>query len=145
MKTILFLLSFLPLMAADRQMPPKSSPGFIDPLGDPKNACVPNYDLKVRPPSSYTTKLKIQMMAQLGLKGEPAAYEQDHRVPLILMGDPRDPRNEWPQPWPEAHLKDRLEVAVHRDYCAGKITLKQAQGIFLGNFWVEYDRRFGGK
>ncbi len=138
--------AFLCSSLCGRALPPASAPGRVDSLVTQENlaktSCGRGWARAVRPPGRYTNRLKIASMAELGLPGKPRAYEEDHRVPIEVGGDPRDPKNLWPQPWPEARLKDRLENAVRKDVCAGKLTLRQGQSIFLGDFWVEYDRRF---
>lgn len=54
------------------------------------------------------------------------SYEVDHLVPREL-GGADDVRNLWPQLWPEAHVKDRVENALHRAVCEGSRTLADAQ------------------
>jgi len=125
-------------------MPPKSVPGAINPDVTQANimqtVCVPNWSLSVRPPTSYTNALKLSMLKALGLPGTISVYEGDHRVEIAGGGAPRDPRNIWDQPMDEARLKDRLEAFEHRQLCSGKISLKDEQAIFLGNFWKAYDQ-----
>lgn len=92
--------------------------------------CTPGYTATVRPPTSYTTALKIRQMQQWRLPGKPADYEEDHLVPLELGGDPRSEVNLWPEPWngsQGAHTKDREEHALHRAVCAGTLDLATAQ------------------
>lgn len=85
--------------------------------------CVPGWTAKVRPPASYTNRLKSRQ-----LKGrDPAGYEEDHVMPLALGGAPRDPRNLIPQPWPQAKVKDRDETRLHREVCRGTISLARAR------------------
>jgi hypothetical protein len=131
---------------------PASAVGVVDPTVTQDNIkatiCVSGYTGTVRPPASWTDKLKVSKVAILQLPGKLSDYELDHRVPIEVGGAPRDPANLWPQPWKgdrNAHMKDRLENAVHRDVCAGRLTLAQGRAIFLGEFWDEYDRRFGGE
>lgn len=89
--------------------------------------CTPGYPDTVRPSSSYTTSLKIKQMTQWHLGGKTSDYEEDHLISLELGGDPRSPDNLWPQKWPEARKKDQEENALHRDVCAGRMTLGAAQ------------------
>jgi hypothetical protein len=93
--------------------------------------CVSGYTRKVRPPASYTDKLKIQQLAAYGYADrKPADYEEDHLIPLELGGSPRDPRNLWPEPrygaYP-ASVKDGVENRLHTEVCAGSLTLAEAQ------------------
>lgn len=130
---------------------PSLAPGAISLAVTQQNIfstiCTPGWAASVRPSASFTDRIK---RAQIPLYGYPAgtnpgSFEEDHREPLELGGAPRDPRNLWPQPLDEAHAKDRLETAVRRDVCAGRMTLEQGQAIFFGDFWDDYDRRFGAR
>lgn len=109
--------------------------------------CARGWTATIRPPASYTNRMKL---AQMPLYGYPAATDprtirEDHREPLEIGGAPRDPANLWPEPRAEAQAKDRLEGAVKRDVCAGRLSLEQGQAIFLGDFWREYGRRFSAR
>ena len=65
----------------------------------------------IRPPTSYTNPLKLTHMQQYGdTVNDPSAacmlssknkvcYEEDHLISLENGGDPRDPRNLWPEPY----------------------------------------------
>jgi len=91
--------------------------------------CVGGYTRNVRPPTSYTTKLKIQQLHDLGyFDQDPTHYEEDHLISLSLGGHPTDPDNLWPEPWSQAHASDRVEFILYTNLCSiGSITLKQAQ------------------
>ena len=89
--------------------------------------CVPGWTKTVRPPSTYTTRLKLAQMKARHLPGVPADYEEDHLVNLGLGGAPRDVANLWPEPIGQAHLKDDAEVRLQRAVCAGTITLAVAR------------------
>ncbi len=55
-----------------------------------------------------------------------ARYRVDHRVPRELSGaDVLE--NLWVQPISEAHRKDLDENRLHREVCAGRLTLREAQ------------------
>jgi hypothetical protein len=100
--------------------------------------CVPNWTTTIRPPASYTTKLKVIQMKQFGLTGNAADYEEDHLISLELGGHPKDPKNLWPQLWTgtnNAHLKDALEDRLHKLVCSKQITLTEAQQA-IANDWV---------
>ncbi len=43
---------------------------------------------------------------------------------------------------PSGRVTIRLENAVHKDICAGRLTLEEGRAIFLGDFWIEYHKRF---
>lgn len=146
------LLLAISTLAFAQVLPPKATPGALNAQVTQANlketACASGWTATVRPPASYTTKLKKEQMGALALIGTAKDFEEDHRVPLELGGNPTDPANLWPQPWARpygAHEKDQLENAVKRDLCKGTLTLEQARNIFLGDFWKEYKKRFEQK
>jgi hypothetical protein len=110
---------------------PATTPGVLNPSVNQGNlaetVCRQGWTKTVRPPARYTNRLKQQQMKALGLRGKRSSFEEDHWLPLELGGDPRDPRNLYPQPWPEARRKDVVETALHREVCAGRMTLREAQ------------------
>lgn len=158
--------SAVPLVTtvATAGLPPPSTPGVTNTavttatMG--RTICVSGWTAMVRPPVSYTNKLKRMQMAPpdanddkiqapngrtyhvvgLNLPGTPLDYEEDHREPLKVGGDPYDPANLWPELWngPRgAHAKDVIEERVGVDLCIKKVlTLAEAQAVFLGNWWT---------
>jgi hypothetical protein len=106
-------------------------PGTLNPMVTQANIsttiCVPGWTRTVRPPLSYTSTLKRRQIAERHLPGALADYQEDHFIPLELGGHPRDPHNLWPQPWPQARLKDRQEYALNRAVCSARMTLTTAQ------------------
>jgi hypothetical protein len=89
--------------------------------------CVPGYSKRIRPPASYTGALKRRQIREWDLPGGPQDYQEDHLISLSLGGHPTDPRNLWPEPRPRADDVDRIELDLHEDVCAGRITLGEAQ------------------
>jgi hypothetical protein len=89
--------------------------------------CVRGWTRTIRPPASYTGALKRREMAERHLPGSLSDYQEDHLIPLELGGHPTNPRNVWPQPLEQAQRKDRLELALNRVVCAGRMTLGVAQ------------------
>jgi hypothetical protein len=81
----------------------------------------------VRPPVSYTNDLKRRQLREYGLRGPPSAYQEDHLISLELGGDPTDPRNLWPEPYPRAAAVDRIENDLNHRVCAGSLSLADAQ------------------
>ena len=142
-----------PLAPAAGRLPgepdPALTPGALNPAVTQATIgttiCVSGWTATIRPPSSYTTALKIQ---QIGLYGytdtSTAAYEEDHLISLELGGAPRDPQNLWPEPYaatlPDgrnvgARVKDALETSLKKKVCAGTVTLATAQAD-IGIHWV---------
>ena len=101
--------------------------------------CTAGYTRTIRPPVSYTDPLKLELMRSYRLTGAAGAYELDHLVSLELGGDPRSPKNLWPEayaPAPGAHEKDRVEGYLHRQVCSGAMPLVDAQSKIKGD-WTQ--------
>jgi hypothetical protein len=125
---------------------PTRTPGVTNPDISQANVdetiCNPDWSTKsIRPPSSYTTKLKKKQMQNWGLPGTPADYEEDHFISLELGGNPTDPRNLWPEPYgpkPGAKEKDVVENYLHKQVCAGNLTLQDAQKAIVMDWYEVY-------
>jgi hypothetical protein len=89
--------------------------------------CVRGWTSTVRPPVSYTNRLKEVQLRQYGLHGDLSAFQEDHLVSLELGGNPTDARNLWPEPYPRAAEVDRIENQLNHAVCTGALTLAEAQ------------------
>ena len=89
--------------------------------------CVRGWTTTVRPPTSYTSALKLRQMTAYGEAGPPAAYQEDHLISLELGGAPTDPRNLWPEPYPRAAAVDEIENELNAKVCNGALSLAAAQ------------------
>src|SRR4029077_1586005 len=89
--------------------------------------CVAGYSRSIRPPSDYTSRLKVEHMRAYSLAGSPSDYQEDHLISLELGGHPTDPRNLWPEPYPRAADVDREENRLNGLVCSGELTLARAQ------------------
>ena len=145
--------------AATRQgLPdPHLTPGAINPNVRPDTLagtiCKSGWTKTVRPPSAYTSALKLVQIVEYGYADKnPKDYEEDHLVPLELGGAPRDPKNLWPEPrmasLPDgtpigADAKDHLENALKRDVCDGTMALASAQRAIASDWiqaWIDAGR-----
>jgi hypothetical protein len=135
------------LLAAASIMPPSTTPGVTNPAVTQANIqqtiCAKNWVEKQRPPVEYTDKIKKQMLpAGTSLP----LYELDHLISIEIGGSPTDPKNLWPEPYQAklgAHVKDRVEDALHRAVCAGKIQLRDAQNG-IAHDWTQMYIKFVG-
>jgi len=107
------------------------TPGALNPqvsqatIGD--TICRSGWTRTIRPPTSYTNDLKTKGLVQYHLRGPPSAFQEDHLISLELGGDPTDPRNLWPEPYPRAASVDQIENELNHRVCTGSLTLAQAQ------------------
>ena len=93
-----------------------------------------------------TSDTKNQVYAEYGLKPSRSAnctgvshscYEVDHLIPLEI-GGADDKNNLWPQLYDganNAHDKDKLENYLHKQICANKITMQDAQTC-ISKDWI---------
>ena len=101
--------------------------------------CTSGWTATVRPPSSYTSSLKVEQLAAFGYADQnPRDYEEDHRVPLELGGAPRDQSNLSPERGASPNPKDSAENSARADVCAGKVTLQQEQVAFVARWLAPY-------
>ncbi len=128
---------------------PALTPGAINPdvtqatIGS--TVCVKGWTKTVRPPASYTNKLKKIQIRQYGYADRnPRDYEEDHLIPLSVGGNPTAPRNLWPEPrkseW-NADRKDELEFALYMGVCHGDVSLDEARRAFATN-WIDAYKRY---
>jgi hypothetical protein len=127
-------LILAPAAAQDHQR--AQVPGAVDPHVTQatirSTICQRGDTARVRPPRKVTDAIKRRLAN--GLPGSPQDYELDHLIPLGLGGHPTSPNNLWLQIWPEAAIKDRDELRLHREVCAGRMTLEQAQHDMLATW-----------
>jgi hypothetical protein len=124
------------------------TPGVVDPnvtQADIRSTiCTGGYTKSVRPPRSYTDRIKRQQMREYGRKGPIGDYSEDHLIPLNLGGSPDDRGNLWPEPrttyW-SAQRKDDLEFYMYTRVCRGDLSLEQARGDIAAN-WIDAYRRY---
>ena len=103
-----------------------------------------------------TAKMKADVFAAYGLSGndDPACVrdkrgrrcEIDHLISREL-GGADDVKNLWPEPYGtvpwNATRKDRVENRLHKEVCAGKISLAEARKEIRTDWRVPYKRYFG--
>ncbi len=156
---------------------PSRTPGVTNPditqdnIAD--NICNKNWSTKsIRPPVSYTNPLKNEQMTEYGdsvsdvdaacplHSNNAKCYEEDHLIALEDGGNPRDPKNLWPEPYDTqvngetigAHQKDIVEAFVHDEICFAvpdskrnskipvhrSITLQRGQEILATDWYACY-------
>src|ERR1035437_6991394 len=115
------------------------TPGAIDPKVTQddlyQTICSKGYTKTVRPPTSYTNKLKVQQILEYGYVDKNLKdYEEDHLISLELGGSPTDPKNLWPEPGSSPNPKDKIENLCKKKVCDGEITLTKAQQEIATNW-----------
>jgi hypothetical protein len=124
------------------------TPGAVNPDVTPETIattiCTSGYTARVRPPTSYTRPLELQLLAAYGQPGaSPAEFELDHLISLELGGAPRDPANLWPEPYTganNARQKDVVENYLRAQVCNGQMPLGEAQRL-IATDWVSVYRQ----
>lgn len=110
---------------------PALTPGALNPDVTPETIrstiCTTGWTRTIRPPSSYTSELKLEQMRQYGFTGGPVDYQEDHFISLELGGAPNDPENLWPERRPRADRVDTIENELNAKVCSGELTLAEAQ------------------
>jgi hypothetical protein len=122
----------------------------------------------IRPASSYTTRLKRSQIVEYGFADTSTTdYEEDHIISLENGGDPRDPRNLYPEAYNTevngrrvgAHEKDAVENYVHNGICREipdakfssgpkpphSLSLEQGQQILARDWYACYQHLNAGE
>jgi hypothetical protein len=143
-------------LAAGLEYPPQAvpsdalTPGTTNPKvtqdNIQKTACNAKWVRRARPPTSYINRVRDLQLKRSDLVDKKAkSYAEDFRIPLEVGGG-TDPGNMWPQPvgagW-SAKAKDKLEIYVQREVCAGHMSLKDGQQVFQKN-WIEVFQLYCG-
>jgi len=106
--------------------------------------CEPGYAARVRHVDSAARKQAFRMYGLSNV--DRRDYELDHLIPLSLAGS-NDIKNIWPEsritePW-NAEVKDTLEDVLHREVCAGRVRLGNAQWA-IRSHWIQAYRIYVG-
>jgi hypothetical protein len=129
---------------ADRRCTPGAIDTRVTQHNIKRTICHPGYSQTVRPPTSYTNRLKVAGIGEYGFADTDLAdYEEDHLVAISLGGSPTSPRNLWPEPhagrWGSL-TKDKLEWLLYRRVCAGTYRLAAARRDLSRNWIAAYKR-----
>jgi len=110
---------------------PALTPGALNPdvtqATIKRTICSRGWTKTVRPPSSFTSALKLVQMREYGFAGGPSDYQEDHFISLELGGAPNDPKNLWPERRPRADHVDMIENELNAQVCSGGISLVEGQ------------------
>jgi len=94
--------------------------------------CKVGYSRTVR---SVNAAEKAQVATAYKFSGPSSSVEYDHLISLELGGS-NDPRNLWPEPIADAHVKDGLEAHLRAEVCAGRMDLVDVQTRIAAD-WVQ--------
>lgn len=139
MKLVILLL--MAQMHAIQMPNPNLTPGVVR-TTDSKEICAASF--RTGPYRKTTTAMKKEVCAEYQIKNCPHAgtMEIDHLIPLEL-GGLDDIKNLWPQlakPAPGFHQKDKLENYLHKQVCAGNMTLADAQTSIRSDWYTAYKK-----
>jgi hypothetical protein len=143
------LLALLPwssvTFAAPLTPDPSLTPGDVL-TTDTTILCRPGYAQTVR---HVPGSLKAKVYREYGiLSHKSGEYEIDHLLSLELGGS-NSIKNLWPESYHtrpyNAHVKDKLENALHALVCSGKLPIEQAQHEIATDWIGAYRVYLGGK
>jgi hypothetical protein len=110
-----------------------------------RTICKSGWTSTVRPPESYTEKLKREQIIEYGYRDKRLHdYEEDHLIPLELGGSPRSAKNLWPE-FDGGHIpnpKDKVENALNDAVCDGTVSLRAAQRAIAAD-WLTAEKKLG--
>lgn len=140
--------TMLALATAGDLPDPVMTPGAVNPAVMQGNiqqtVCVAGWTKTIRPPVSYTNKLKKQQLDAYSFEDKyPSHYEEDHLISLEIGGHPTDPKNLWPQTYQtewNARKKDQLEDFLKREVCAGRMLLADVQQAVAVDWIASYKK-----
>ncbi|WP_239396497.1 hypothetical protein [Frankia sp. CiP3] len=126
---------------------PVCTPGAINPevtqasIG--RTICMAGWTATIRPPTSYTNRIKQQAVTAYGAYAGTAldSYELDHLISLELGGAPAAVANLWPEQGLH-NAKDPVENAAKQAVCAGRLSLADAQHAIATN-WITLGHQLG--
>jgi hypothetical protein len=126
---------------------PACTPGVVNPNVNQGNikdtVCKSGWTATIRPPASYTNKLKTQGIAAYGYTDtNPRSYEEDHLISLELGGSPDDAKNLWPEPGASPNAKDKIENDLKAAVCSGRVQLTAAQQA-IATDWTTAEKVVG--
>jgi hypothetical protein len=120
----------------DQKPDARCTPGAVLESATTDQVCRPRYTAHVRKVSART---KARVFALYGIAVHPpGAYEVDHLIPLELGGS-NAIENLWPEPAPGFHHKDKVENFLHREVCAGRMKLADAQEQIARDWTAVYE------
>jgi hypothetical protein len=128
------------------QLPdPRCTPGSIDPDVTQANIgstiCKKGWTNTVRPPEAQTERFKYDVAYPHYGTPQGEQTELDHLVPLELGGS-NDATNLWPEYPPSPNPKDKVEDALNRAVCDGRVSLARAQAAIASD-WMTAEKSLG--
>lgn len=124
---------------------PACTPGVLNPAVTQANIgstiCKRGWTATIRPPVSYTDRIKRQSIQAYGLPPTTRG-ELDHLASLELGGSPTAVANLWIEPGSIPNPKDAVEGALNHAVCSGRVTLAAAQRAIMTD-WVTAEHALG--
>lgn len=117
-------VSFGAASAVHSHADPKRTPGDIDSTLTVAQICKAGATADRRIASKKTRDAVLKAYGITATQRSTVVL--DDLIPLELGGK-QTAKNLWPEPVAEARFKDQIENRLHRDLCAGRLTVLQAQ------------------
>ena len=139
MKHLIILILCLPMLANAQSLNPNVTQATIK-----QTICVVGWTDTIRPPVSFTNRIKRRMLdAGIASGSYPKSaqmneFKLDHIEPLSVGGAPRLISNLVIQSNVDSDAKDVIEGMVKRRICSGRITLATGRAVFFNEAWRTY-------
>ncbi len=129
----------------DRGCTPGVTNGAVTQADIGSTICRSGWTATVRPPESYTNRLKVVQIAEYHYANRSThVYEEDHLIPLELGGSPASVKNLWPE-YDAGHIpnpKDAVENTLNHAVCSHRVSLRSAQ-VAIATNWTTALSRLG--
>jgi hypothetical protein len=104
----------------------------VTPASIATTICVSGYTTTIRPPVSFTDRLKVHQIMTYGYADRQVRdYEEDHVIALEIGGAAAATVNLFPEPHAFSIPDDTLENSLHSGVCTGRLGLAEAQRQML--------------
>jgi hypothetical protein len=115
---------------ADPGLTPGARDSRVNPRTIRTTICTSSWASSQSPAKAFLDALKARQLRASG-NGPPAAFVEDHLIPIELGGSARSSLNLWPEPRERVAASNLVERRLRAQVCAGALTLAAAQSSIV--------------